>query len=128
MCGQTCEAIPDFHVSLTGGDGNTIQCSTRPLLLIDTDFWAPGTTVVVTHRGTDTTQFPTCSFVDPTDIDMIFKSLDPELFPGSAPTCKSVTSIHFLGDALAEIDRLFLIALILPFSISSRVSHMECRV
>ncbi|KAI6110963.1 alpha beta-hydrolase [Pisolithus croceorrhizus] len=136
-CGQACEAVPGFQVSLTGGDGDDIQ-------YYYVGYWPSGGTVVVAHQGTDPTQL----LADLTDLDISFESLDPPLFPGvsssvqvhsgfanehakTAPTIlaevnklliqystESVTLIgHSLGGALAELDCVFL-ALNLPSSIS----------
>lgn len=136
-CGQACEAVPGFQVSLTGGDGDGIQ-------YYYVGYWPSGDTVVVAHQGTDPTQL----LADLTDVNITFESLDPSLFPGvsssvqvhsgfanehakTAPTIfaevnklliqystESVTLIgHSLGGALAELDCLFL-ALNLPSSIS----------
>ncbi|KAI6027657.1 Alpha/Beta hydrolase protein [Pisolithus microcarpus] len=136
-CGQACEAVPGFQVSLTGGDGNDIQ-------YYYVGYWPSGDTVVVAHQGTDPTQL----LADLTDVNISFESPDPSLFPGvsssvqvhsgfanehakTAPTilaevnklliqysAESVTLIgHSLGGALAELDCIFL-ALNLPSGIS----------
>ncbi|KAI6039317.1 Alpha/Beta hydrolase protein [Pisolithus marmoratus] len=136
-CGQACEAVPDFQVSLTGGDGSDIQ-------YYYVGYWPSESTVVVAHEGTDPFQLESVL----TDVNISLGSLDPSLFPGvgsnvqvhsgfanehalTAPTilaevnklltqysAASVTLIgHSLGGALAELDCLFL-ALNLPSNIS----------
>ncbi|KIN99618.1 hypothetical protein M404DRAFT_154868 [Pisolithus tinctorius Marx 270] len=139
MCGEACEAVPDFLVSLTGGDGSDTQ-------YYYVGYWLFGDTVIVAHQGTDATKL--LAYL--TDVDIFLESLDPLLFPGisssvqvhsgfanehakTAPTilaevyklldqygAESVTLVgHSLGGALAELDCLFL-ALSLPSNIAIR--------
>lgn len=136
-CGQACEAVPGFEVSLTGGDGNNIQ-------YYYVGYWPTENTVVVAHEGTDPTQL----LSDLTDASVLMGPLDPVLFPGidssvevhsgfanehaltasiileevmsliSQYNTNSVTLVgHSLGGALAELDCVFM-ALNLPSSIA----------
>lgn len=136
-CGQACEAVPGFEVSLTGGDGNNIQ-------YYYVGYWPTENTVVVAHEGTDPTQL----LSDLTDANVLMGPLDPVLFPGidssvevhsgfanehaltasiileevmsliSQYNTNSVTLVgHSLGGALAELDCVFM-ALNLPSSIA----------
>ncbi|KAG2037817.1 Alpha/Beta hydrolase protein [Suillus americanus] len=137
QCGQACEAVPGFEVSLTGGDDNNIQ-------YYYVGYWPTENTVVVAHEGTDPTQL----LSDLTDADIPMEPLDPTLFPGvnssvevhsgfanehaltasiilkevesliSQYNANSVTLVgHSLGGALAELDCVFM-ALNLPSSIA----------
>ncbi|KAI6030939.1 Alpha/Beta hydrolase protein [Pisolithus orientalis] len=122
MCGEACDAVPDFLVSLTGGDGSDTQ-------YYYVGYWLSGDTVIVAHQGTDTTKL--LAYL--TDVDIFLESLDPLLFPGisssvqvhsgfanehakTAPTILAGVG-HSLGGALAELDCLFL-ALSLPSNIA----------
>lgn len=71
MCGEACEAVPDFLVSLTGGDGSDTQ-------YYYVGYWLFGDTVIVAHQGTDATKL--LAYL--TDVDIFLESLDPLLFPG----------------------------------------------
>ncbi|KAG1770893.1 Alpha/Beta hydrolase protein [Suillus placidus] len=137
QCGQACEAVPGFEVSLTGGDDNSIQ-------YYYVGYWPTENTVVVAHEGTDPTQL----LSDLTDANVLMERLDPTLFPGvdssvevhsgfanehaltasiilkevksliSQYNASSVTLVgHSLGGALAELDCVFM-ALNLPSSIA----------
>lgn len=63
---EACQAVPDFHVSLTGGDGDAIQyCENNsPFLLLFSynsprdyvGYWPSSNSVVVAHQGTDPAQ------------------------------------------------------------------------
>ncbi|KAG1751228.1 Alpha/Beta hydrolase protein [Suillus lakei] len=137
QCGQACEAVPGFEVSLTGGDDNNIQ-------YYYVGYWPTENTVVVAHEGTDPTQLMS----DLTDANVLMESLDPTLFPGvdssvevhsgfadehaltasiilkevksliSQYNANSVTLVgHSLGGALAELDCVFM-ALNLPSGIA----------
>ncbi|KAG1885084.1 alpha beta-hydrolase [Suillus subluteus] len=128
-CGEACEAVPGFNVSLTGGNDDSIQ-------YYYVGYWPTKNTVVVTHEA------------DLTDANALTRRLDPTLFPGvdsnvevhsgladehartasiilkevksliSQYNAKSVTLIgHSLGAALAEIECVFM-ALNLPSSIA----------
>ncbi|KAF9241189.1 Alpha/Beta hydrolase protein [Melanogaster broomeanus] len=121
---EACEAVPGFKVSLTGGDGNSIQ-------YYYVGYWPSENSVVVAHQGTDPTQL----LSDLTDVDIAMENLDPTLFPGvdnsvevhsgfanehaqtatiilnevksliSQYGAASVTLVgHSLGGALAELD------------------------
>ncbi|KAI9573644.1 Alpha/Beta hydrolase protein [Boletus coccyginus] len=136
-CGQACQAVPSFQVSLTGGDGNAIQYHY-------VGYWPSSNSVVVAHQGTDPAQL----LSDLTDVNLVMEKLDSTLFPGvdnsvqvhsgfanehaqTAPTilnrvkslisqhgATSVTLIgHSLGGALAELDCMFM-ALNLPSNIA----------
>ncbi|KAG2037862.1 Alpha/Beta hydrolase protein [Suillus americanus] len=136
-CGEACEALPGFKVSLTGGNDDSIQ-------YYYVGYWPTKNTVVVTHEGTD----PAKILADLTDADALTRHLDPTLFPSvnsnievhsgfanehaltasiilkevksliSQYNAKSVTLIgHSLGAALAEIECVFM-ALNLPSSIA----------
>ncbi|KAG1745926.1 Alpha/Beta hydrolase protein [Suillus paluster] len=137
QCGQACEAVPGFEVSLTGGDGNSIQ-------YYYVGYWPAENSVVVAHQGTDPTQLVS----DLTDADVFMERLNPTLFPGvgssvevhsgfadehaltasiilnevksliSQNNADSVTLVgHSLGGALAELDCVFM-ALNLPSNIA----------
>ncbi|KAG2129110.1 Alpha/Beta hydrolase protein [Suillus clintonianus] len=137
QCGQACEAVPDFEVSLTGGNDNSIQ-------YYYVGYWPAENTVVVAHEGTDPIQL----LSDLTDADVLMERLNSTLFPGvdtsvevhsgfadehaltasiileevksliSQYDASSVTLIgHSLGGALAELDCVFM-ALNLPSSIA----------
>lgn len=136
-CGEACDAVPGFNLTLTGGDGNEIQ-------LFYVGYWPDQKTVVVAHEGTD----PTELMSDLTDVNIVTEKPDATLFPGlpdditvhsgfadehkktagtiltevqnllSANNAKSVTLVgHSLGGALAELDSLFMV-LNLPGDIS----------
>ncbi|KAG2028438.1 Alpha/Beta hydrolase protein, partial [Suillus americanus] len=136
-CGQACEAVPGFEVSLTGGDDNRVQ-------YYYVGYWPTENTVVVAHEGTDPTQL----LADLTDANAFMERLDPMLFPGvdssvevhsgfanehaltaniilkevksliSRYNANSVALVgHSLGGALAELDCVFM-ALNLPSSIA----------
>ncbi|KAH7885279.1 Alpha/Beta hydrolase protein [Phlebopus sp. FC_14] len=136
-CGEACQAVPGFEVSLTGGDGNGIQ-------YYYVGYWPSQNSVIVAHEGTDPTQL----LSDLTDVDIVMESLDQTLFPGVASNVQvhsgfanehaktastilsevknlisqrgasSVTSVgHSLGGALAELDCMFM-ALNLPPNIA----------
>ncbi|KIJ64648.1 hypothetical protein HYDPIDRAFT_181861 [Hydnomerulius pinastri MD-312] len=136
-CGEACQAVPGFEVSLTGGDGDAIQ-------YYYVGYWPSENSVVVAHQGTDPTQF----LSDLTDVDIPMENLDPTLFPGvdssvevhsgfanehaqtasiiltevksliSQYSATSVTLVgHSLGGALAELDCMFM-ALNLPSDIA----------
>ncbi|KIK93724.1 hypothetical protein PAXRUDRAFT_33881 [Paxillus rubicundulus Ve08.2h10] len=128
QCGEACQAVPGFKVSLTGGDGNSIQ-------YYYVGYWPSENSVVVAHQGTDPAQL----LSDLTDADILMENLDPTLFPGVDDTVQvhsgfsnehaqsasiilnevrnliseygatSVTSVgHSLGGALAELDCMFM--------------------
>jgi len=128
QCGEACDAIPGFEVSLTGGDGNDIQ-------LYFVGYWPSQNAVVVAHEGTDPTQL----LSDLTDVDIITESLNSTLFPGvssavwvhsgfadeqaltaeiilaetqSLIQSKGADTVllvgHSLGGALAQLDALYL--------------------
>ncbi|KAG2037861.1 Alpha/Beta hydrolase protein [Suillus americanus] len=136
-CGGACHAVPDFKVSLTGGNDGSIQ-------YYYVGYWPTQNTVVVAHEGTDPTNF----LADLTDAYGLVERLDSTLFPGVASNvklhsgfadehartartilkevkslisqynAKSVTLVgHSLGGALAEIECVFM-ALNLPSSIA----------
>ncbi|KAG1822826.1 Alpha/Beta hydrolase protein [Suillus subaureus] len=136
-CGGACEAVPEFKVSLTGGNDGSIQ-------YYYVGYWPTENTVVVAHEGTD----PAKILADLTDANALTKRLDPTLFPGvdgdvevhsgfadehaltasiilkevksliSQYNAKSVTLVgHSLGAALSEIECVFM-ALNLPSSIA----------
>ncbi|KAG1770869.1 Alpha/Beta hydrolase protein [Suillus placidus] len=147
-CGQACEAVPEFEVSLTGGDDNSIQYCTHFADYVG--YWPTENTVVVAHEGTDPTQL----LADLTDANALMERLDPMLFPGvdssvevhsgfanehaltasiilkevksliSQYNANSVTLVgHSLGGALAELGRRLCVgcvfmALNLPSSIA----------
>jgi hypothetical protein len=127
-CGEACNAIPGFQPTLTGGDGNEVQ-------LFFVGYWPSQKTVVVSHQGTDPTQF----LSDLTDIDIFQGGLSSSIFPGTpnnvqvhegfrdehaktAPailaetkrliSAKGATSVtlvgHSLGGALAILDSLMM--------------------
>lgn len=127
-CGEACAAVPDFQVTLTGGDGNAVQ-------YYYVGYWPSQDTIVVAHQGTDLKKL----YADLTDLDIPFKSPDSTLFPGVDPSVKvhsgfadehaktaliilneverlmtlhntkTVTAIgHSLGGALAELESVFL--------------------
>ncbi|KAH7911717.1 Alpha/Beta hydrolase protein [Hygrophoropsis aurantiaca] len=136
-CGEACEAVPGVEISLTGGDGDSIQ-------YYYVGYWPSENSVVVAHQGTDPTQF----LSDLTDADIPMENLNATLFPGvdssvevhsgfaneHAQTASiilaevksliaqygatMVTLVgHSLGGALAELDCLFM-ALNLPADIA----------
>ncbi|KAG1745924.1 Alpha/Beta hydrolase protein [Suillus paluster] len=136
-CGQACEAVPSFNVSLTGGDANRIQ-------YYYVGYWPTENSVVVAHQGTD----PFKLLSDLTDANVPKKPLSVTLFPGvdssvevhsgfadehaltasiilnevksliSQYNARSVTLVgHSLGGALAELDCVFM-ALNLPSNIA----------
>ncbi|THH01907.1 hypothetical protein EW026_g883 [Hermanssonia centrifuga] len=127
-CGDACNAVPGFQVTLTGGDGDATQ-------LYYVGYWPAQNAVVVAHEGTDPTQF----LADLTDVEIAMSNLSPTLFPGisssifahsgfldehalTAPailtetkrliSTEGATSVilvgHSLGGALAELDALFM--------------------
>ncbi|EGN98358.1 hypothetical protein SERLA73DRAFT_161166 [Serpula lacrymans var. lacrymans S7.3] len=136
-CGEACQAVPGFQVSLTGGDGNDIQ-------YYYVGYWPDQNAVVVAHQGTDPTQFVS----DLTDATIPMENLNSTLFPGvdssvmvhsgfanehaqtapailaevksliSANNAETVILIgHSLGGALSELECMFM-ALNLPSSIA----------
>ncbi|KAK7690030.1 hypothetical protein QCA50_006674 [Cerrena zonata] len=127
-CGEACKAIPGFQPTLTGGDGNDVQ-------LYFVGYWPSQNSVVISHQGTDPTQFLSVL----TDIDLGQQKLDTKLFPGVPSTLqvhggfadahaetanivltetkrliasKGATTVtligHSLGGAIAELDALFM--------------------
>ncbi|EMD39926.1 hypothetical protein CERSUDRAFT_112169 [Gelatoporia subvermispora B] len=127
-CGDACEANSGFEVTLSGGDGNDVQ-------LYFVGYWPSQNAVVVSHEGTDPTQF----LSDLTDTDIVMENLNTTLFPGisnsifvhsgfanehakTAPAILAETRSliqqrgadsvvlvgHSLGGALAELDALFM--------------------
>ncbi|TFL02251.1 alpha/beta-hydrolase [Pterulicium gracile] len=126
-CGGACDAVGGFEVSLTGGDGNGIQ-------LYFVGYWPQENAVVVSHQGTDPTQFLSVL----TDINILLDPLDSNLFPGvpsnvlvhsgfmnaqattAVPileevrrlmsahgTNKVVTTGHSLGGAISMLDAMY---------------------
>ncbi|KAG1822827.1 uncharacterized protein BJ212DRAFT_1330682 [Suillus subaureus] len=67
-----CEAVPEFKVSLTGGNDGSIQ-------YYYVGYWPTENTVVVAHEGTD----PAKILADLTDANALTKRLNPTLFSGS---------------------------------------------
>ncbi|EGN98489.1 hypothetical protein SERLA73DRAFT_56451 [Serpula lacrymans var. lacrymans S7.3] len=137
QCGEACQAVPGFQVSLTGGDGDSIQ-------YYYVGYWPTQNAVVVAHQGTDPTQF----LSDLTDANIPMENLDPTLFPGvdssvevhsgfanehaqtapailaevktliAANNAQNVILVgHSLGGALAELECMFM-ALNLPSNIA----------
>ncbi|KAI0703251.1 alpha/beta-hydrolase, partial [Earliella scabrosa] len=131
-----CRSIPGFQPKAMGGDGNAIQ-------QYFVGYWPDQKAVVVSHQGTDPTQFLSVL----TDINIPMRSLDTSLFPGvssnvlvhsgfadqHAMTARTIlaqvktqlsqtgsTNVfvvgHSLGGALAEIDALYM-TLNLPSSV-----------
>ncbi|CAL1713151.1 unnamed protein product [Somion occarium] len=127
-CGEACRALSGFQPTLTGGDGNIVQ-------LYFVGYWPQQNSVVVTHQGTDPTQFMSLL----TDANIFTKRLDTTLFPGIPNniavhggfadahadtartilaetkrliTAKGATTVtligHSLGGALAELDALYM--------------------
>ncbi|KAF9785804.1 alpha/beta-hydrolase [Thelephora terrestris] len=138
-CGGACDANPGFQTTLTGGDGADI-----PHFFVG--YWSAQNAAVVSHEGTDPSQFLSLLI----DADINKASLDASLFPGVPSDAqvhqgfrdshqatasiilselnnligsKGTTSVivvgHSLGGAIAELDTLFL-RLNLPSSISVR--------
>ncbi|KAJ8595223.1 alpha/beta-hydrolase [Rhizopogon salebrosus TDB-379] len=137
QCGQACEAVPDFKVSLAGGNDDSIQ-------YYYVGYWQTENSVVVAHQGTDPVQL----LSDLTDVNFIMEKLNSTLFPGvnsdvevhggfadeqaltasiildevksliSQYNANTVTLVgHSLGGALAELDCMFM-ALNLPSNIA----------
>ncbi|KAI0781969.1 Alpha/Beta hydrolase protein [Abortiporus biennis] len=127
-CGDACNSVAGFQPTLTGGDGNAIQ-------LYFVGYWPSQNAVVVSHEGTDPTQFMSIL----TDIEIPMTNLDSKLFPGvssnvlvhegfanqhaltaatilaevkrliSLHSATTVTLVgHSLGGALAELDSLYM--------------------
>ncbi|KAF9221636.1 alpha/beta-hydrolase [Gyrodon lividus] len=145
QCGEACQVVPEFQVSLIGGDGNDIQyCKTFSFSRHYVGYWPSENSVVVAHQGTDPTQL----LSDLTDANIVMENLDPTLFPGVDNTVQvhsgfanehaqsasiildevrslisqhGATSIiligHSLGGALAELNCMFM-ALNLPSNIA----------
>ncbi|KAF5348060.1 hypothetical protein D9758_010002 [Tetrapyrgos nigripes] len=70
-CGANCKANADFIPTASGGNGGSVQ------------FWFVGyspslDTVIISHQGTDPTEFESLL----TDADFFLDTLDPTLFPG----------------------------------------------
>lgn len=136
-CGGACNAIPGFQPTLTGGDGGSI-----PLFFVG--YWPQQNSVIVSHQGTDPSQFLSVLV----DLELGLAPTDPTIFPGApggvmihegfrdahsatAPSIlaqvknlistKGATSVtivgHSLGGAIAELDTLYL-RLNLPSSIA----------
>ncbi|KAI0345760.1 alpha/beta-hydrolase [Trametopsis cervina] len=126
-CGQACDALPGVDITLTGGDGNSVQ-------LFFVGYWSDQNSIVVAHEGTD----PVAFLSDLTGIKFFKKDFDQTLFPGidaaveghdgfvdehaktastilaevkrliSSKNAATVLCIgHSLGGALAELDSLF---------------------
>ncbi|KAF9785227.1 Alpha/Beta hydrolase protein [Thelephora terrestris] len=136
-CGGACSAVPGFQPTLTGGDGDDV-----PLYFVG--YWPQQNSVIVSHEGTDPTQF--LSILIDLDIDQV--PLSSSLFPGvpggvlvhegfrdahsaTAPAIlaqvknliatKGATSVvavgHSLGGAIAELETVYL-RLNLPSSVA----------
>jgi hypothetical protein len=126
-CGEACDAVQGFEVTLTGGDGNGVQ-------YYFVGYWPEKNSVVVAHQGTDPTQLVSVL----TDGNVLVDPLDQALFPGipgdvqvhdgfrneqaltaapileevkklmAAHSTNTITTVgHSLGGALAEIDAVF---------------------
>ncbi|KIK66575.1 hypothetical protein GYMLUDRAFT_906741 [Collybiopsis luxurians FD-317 M1] len=127
-CGPACNSLPDFELTLIGGDGNRVQ-------YYFVGYWPAQESIVVVHEGTDPTQFLAVL----TDVIILKTTLDPDLFPGVSTgiqvhagfarahsltasgilaevqrlmeernTRNVITVGHSLGGALAELDSVFL--------------------
>ncbi|THH30720.1 hypothetical protein EUX98_g3455 [Antrodiella citrinella] len=127
-CGEACEANSGFQPTLTGGDGNAVQ-------LYFVGYWPEENSVVVSHEGTDPTQFLSLL----TDANLAQENLNTSLFPGvddsvwvhsgfadqqaltgpivlaetkrliAAKGATTVTLVgHSLGGALAEMDAVYM--------------------
>jgi len=138
-CGGPCNAIPGFQPTLTGGDGDSI-----PLFFVG--YWPQQKSVIVSHQGTDPTEFLSVLI----DLNIVQAPLSSSLFPGvpggvlvhegfrdvhsaTAPAIlaqvknlirtKGATSVvvvgHSMGGAIAELDTIYL-RLNLPSSVPVR--------
>ncbi|KAI9508341.1 alpha/beta-hydrolase [Russula earlei] len=127
-CGGSCDALPGFMPSLTGGDGDGTQ-------FFYVGYWPAQSAVVVAHQGTDPSEFLAVF----TDLEIDFIVPDPDLFLGIPADVKvhsgfakehkksarpilaevkrlmvahSSTHVvlvgHSLGGAVAELDSLYM--------------------
>ncbi|EIW78158.1 alpha beta-hydrolase [Coniophora puteana RWD-64-598 SS2] len=70
-CGEPCDAVPGFQLTLAEGDGGGVQ-------YYYVGYWPANNAVVVAHQGTDPFKFQ----ADLTDANILKTNLDPVLFPG----------------------------------------------
>lgn len=73
-CGEACEALPNFQVTLAGGMGDAVQ-------FFFVGYYPKSNSVIVAHQGTDPIKLQSLL----TDLKILKGELDPTLFPGDIP-------------------------------------------